>query len=691
MAALGAGMPVARVLLSRRDSHSHAGASSPTAAAPPAAAGSRLRDLVPCACHPGRFRVVPRLSSGMVSNSVRCGAASSMGVGPGQASTATEDPDGAHSANPLLPRAVAMELASPSLSPELYLEGELLDAAPYGDCIELVESAMSEIDSLLQETADLEKQLETLSSSRESLFPTAADLSILDKARKREEAKRQRAQKRMERQGKGSAAASATKTTQRSTATRASVAAIATRANPAPAAPQTQTKRATRQKLSVAASDAAPTTAPPEGAKPRARAMAKARSMRSGASVRPRVAAKAATKTKSVKASSSTPQISWMGGSNLLVADQEQDLARQVQQLLKYEAVRDRLVQSLGRQPNVVEWAQALGQPPEEFQGILLQLSTARDRMLECNHRLVVSVARKYIGRGLELTDLVSAGLQGLLRGVEKFDPTRGFKFSTYAHWWIRQAVTRAISEESRAIRIPVHMYELHTKVKKMKAKFYDEHSRTPTREEAAAAAGITVEKLDKVLDAYAATRSMDDVLGAEGGTLGDTLAEREEDVVRPEDEYEQGRMEAHVESVLDTLTKREAEILRMRYGLGPTGQEHTLEEIGLKFGVTRERIRQLEARAMRLLRNTSRTTVLTDYVHTEQAGAQARNSAVADERPALPHPPLPPFDVKEMTCEMNEISSRRDGVPPQCQKGVIREMGARLACKWMSDRAGSR
>jgi len=323
-------------------------------------------------------------------------------------------------------------------------------------------------------------------------------------------------------------------------------------------------------------------------------------------------------------------QVTGLGAARVLSGDEEKDLARQVQELIKLEETRDALLQSLKRQPNVVEWAEAVGEPAETFRAYLMELYDAKDRMIHFNQRLVVSVARKYMGRGVEHGDLVSEGLAGLLRGVEKFDPSRGYKFSTYAHWWIRQAITRAVSENSRAVRVPVHMYEVYSRVRKARTKFVEEHDRKPNEEELAAASKVTVNKLRKVEAAYAQTKSMDElVTGSEGETIGDSMVDSGENTEQVEEKHLSSGMMKHVESVLDTLDKREADILRMRHGLNPEGKEYTLEEIGRAFQVTRERIRQLETKALRNLRQKSRQTVLTDYLRGSgeaQSRAQGAN-----------------------------------------------------------------
>jgi RNA polymerase primary sigma factor len=292
-----------------------------------------------------------------------------------------------------------------------------------------------------------------------------------------------------------------------------------------------------------------------------------------------------------------------IGRVNLLNAEKERELAMRIEAGLAATERLDNQAADVDLERRILQAAVRDGQD-------------AKDELIEANLRLVVSIAKRYVGRGMLLLDLIQEGNLGLMRAVEKFDYTKGFKFSTYATWWIRQAITRAIADQARTIRIPVHMVESMNRVMRIQRQMAQELEREPTIDELAEKTGLTADRVREIQRIAQDPLSLDSPVGEEDDSnLADFIQDASADA--PDSAATRKMLAAAVEEALDELSDREKEVVRLRFGL-VDGQARTLEEVGREFGVTRERIRQIEAKTLAKLRHPQRSQKLKEFLDTE-------------------------------------------------------------------------
>ncbi len=295
-----------------------------------------------------------------------------------------------------------------------------------------------------------------------------------------------------------------------------------------------------------------------------------------------------------------------IGNYTLLTPDEERELAIRIE---KAKAAKEKLDQNENGEIELTE------HEIRNYEDIVEDGNDAKDTIIQCNLKLVISIAKNYTNRGMDFLDLIQEGNLGLMRAVDKFDYTKGFKFSTYATWWIRQAITRALADQARTIRIPVHMVETINKITRAQRKLVQKLNRDPTAEEISEEMGgaLSPEKIREIQLIALDPISLEKPVGEdEESHIADFVEDRE--TISPYEYADRSLMTDRINEALDQLSDREAKVIRLRYGL-EDGRIHTLEEVGLAFDVTRERIRQIEAKALKNLRKPSRASILKDYL----------------------------------------------------------------------------
>ncbi|KAL0928280.1 hypothetical protein M5K25_000152 [Dendrobium thyrsiflorum] len=298
----------------------------------------------------------------------------------------------------------------------------------------------------------------------------------------------------------------------------------------------------------------------------------------------------------------------------LLTASEEQQLSEGIQDMLKLERIQDELAERISNEPTFAQWATAAGLDKKTLKKRLNHGRQCKDKMIKSNIRLVISIAKNFQSAGMSLQDLVQEGCRGLLRGAEKFDASKGYKFSTYAHWWIRQAVRKSLSDQSRTIRLPFHMVEATYRVREARKQLYSENGRHPNNEEVAKAAGLSMRRLATVLLIPKAPTSLDQKIGFNQSLkLSEVIADPE--ALTSEEILMRQFMKLDLNKALDSLNQREKQVVKSRFGL-ENGRMNTLQEIGEMMGVSRERIRQIESCAFRKLKNKKRTKNLRHYLY---------------------------------------------------------------------------